>query len=61
MRKDASLSELGTAETKLLYTLQWLLLSAVEECADADQEKPRRPGHKRYLYPVTSLQVTLTH
>ncbi|KAA0198423.1 hypothetical protein HAZT_HAZT009566 [Hyalella azteca] len=60
-RKDASISELGAAETKLLYTLHWLFLDAAEECADADADKAgQRKSARQYLYPVTSLQASVT-
>jgi hypothetical protein len=56
-RRSNSFDKLSAAETKLLYTLHWILLDAAEECADAECEQGviRRPEH--YLLPVTTLQV----
>jgi hypothetical protein len=56
-RRQATFDKLSAAETKLLYTLHWILLDAAEECADAECEEGiiRRPEH--YLLPVTTLQV----
>jgi len=48
----------GTAASKLLYTLHWTLLDAAEECADADREAgiaPREPFP--YIFPLTCIQV----
>lgn len=49
---------MGTAASKLLYTLHWTLLDAAEECADADREAgiaPREPFP--YIFPLTCIQV----
>ncbi|KAJ3665619.1 hypothetical protein Zmor_001108 [Zophobas morio] len=37
--KDGNIQSLGAVETKLMYTLHWILLDAAEECADNDFEK----------------------
>lgn len=58
-RKDSNnLQNVGTAASKLLYTLHWTLLDAAEECADADREAgivPREPFP--YIFPLTCIQV----
>ena len=60
-RKDTNnLQNVGTAASKLLYTLHWTLLDAAEECADADREAgiaPREPFP--YIFPLTCIQVLL--
>ncbi|KAK7065543.1 Protein unc-80 [Halocaridina rubra] len=49
---------LGAAETKLLYTLHWIVLDAAEECADADHEKGINKGTTMpYHFSVTTIQV----
>ena len=61
-RKDTnSLQNVGTAASKLLYTLHWTLLDAAEECSDADREAgivPREPFP--YIFPLTCIQVGLS-
>ncbi|KAM7539779.1 hypothetical protein Aperf_G00000028389 [Anoplocephala perfoliata] len=45
-------------ETKLLYTLQWLLLDAASECADNDPNFKMNPqGERGYLHDLASLQL----
>ena len=47
----------GTAASKLLYTLHWTLLDAAEECADADREAgvvPKEPFP--YIFHLTCIQ-----
>ncbi|XP_042902932.1 protein unc-80 homolog [Parasteatoda tepidariorum] len=56
-RKDRCLDKLGTAETKLLYTLQWIILDAIEECADAEAEQGFYHPPSHYLFPISSIQV----
>ncbi|XP_069694360.1 protein unc-80 homolog isoform X2 [Periplaneta americana] len=61
-RKDTNLQNLGAAETKLLYTLHWIILDAAEECADADYEKGiyhASPFYYLFSIPVISLFVYL--
>ncbi|XP_045030143.1 protein unc-80 homolog isoform X4 [Daphnia magna] len=57
-RKETNnLQNVGTAASKLLYTLHWTLLDAAEECADADREAgiaPREPFP--YIFPLTCIQ-----
>nr|CDS15467.1 protein unc 80 [Echinococcus granulosus] len=46
------------AETKLLYTLQWLLLDAASECADNDPNfKVNAQRERAYLHDLASLQL----
>ncbi|KFM72565.1 Protein unc-80-like protein, partial [Stegodyphus mimosarum] len=56
-RKDRCLDKLGTAETKLLYTLQWIILDAAEECADAEAEQGIFHPPSHYLFPISAIQV----
>lgn len=52
------LQSLGTVETKLLYTLHWIILDAAEECAEADFEKGvfhANPFY--YLFSIPTLSV----
>ena len=58
--RESNLQGLGAVDTKLLYTLHWILLDAAEECRDADLEHGvinSSPFH--YLFPITSIQVRL--
>lgn len=53
------LQALGAAETKLLYTLHWILLFAAEECADADMESDREIKNPyNYLFSIPTISVT---
>lgn len=60
-RRESTITNLGAAETKLLYTLHWVILDAAEECVDADHEHSshaREPGDSvAYLFSVTTIQV----
>lgn len=53
------LQTLGAAETKLLYTLHWILLFAAEECADEDVDnmKRRNEKHAPYLFSIPTISV----
>lgn len=53
------LQSLGAAETKLLYTLHWILLFAGDECADVDSEENKKVVNKLpyYLFSVPSISV----
>lgn len=55
-RKHSSFDKLSAAETKLLYTLHWILIDAAEECAESEEEEHRRPI-EHYLLPITTIQV----
>jgi len=57
------LQTLGQAETKLLYTLHWILLFAADECADADIEttEKQQPRHThQYLFSIPTISVIKT-
>lgn len=56
-RKDSCIEKLGAAETKLLYTLHWILLDAAEECADAEAEKGLFRTAAHYLFSINAIQV----
>ena len=43
-RKE-SIYNLGSAETKLLYTLHWILLDAMDECCLEEQERGNMDYH----------------
>ncbi|XP_037051116.1 protein unc-80 homolog isoform X4 [Bradysia coprophila] len=53
------LQTLGAAETKLLYTLHWILLFAAEECADEDMDNIKRNNDKRapYLFSIPTISL----
>jgi hypothetical protein len=58
-RKDTNLQNLGAAETKLLYTLHWIILHAAEECADADREKGiYHASPFYYLFSIPAISVS---
>lgn len=53
---------LGATETKLLYTLHWILLFASDECADADADEVKKKTPKKnpfFLFSVPSITVNL--
>ena len=58
-RKD-SIFLLGTAESKLLYTLHWILLFAMDECVDEDLEKNKNNQNKvqDFNFPISSITVS---
>lgn len=56
-RKNSSLDKLGAAETKLLYTLHWIVLDAAEECADAEAEQGINRPVDHYLLPITTIEL----
>lgn len=56
-RKGNSFDKLSAAETKLLYTLHWILLDAAEECADAEYEQGIIRSLDHYLLPITTIEV----
>lgn len=59
------LQSLGTAETKLLYTLHWILLFAADECADDESEMAARPRdhaaggqqRRKHLFSVATVSL----
>ncbi|XP_037920959.1 protein unc-80 homolog [Hermetia illucens] len=56
------LQALGAAEVKLLYTMQWILLYASEECADAEAEdfpalKDPTNRTNQYLFSVPTITL----
>jgi hypothetical protein len=53
------LQNLGAAETKLLYTLHWIILDAAEECADADYDKGiYHASPFYYLFSIPAISVS---
>ena len=56
-RKD-SIFNLGSAETKLLYTLHWLLLDAGDECGLEEVERKGKLS-SNYNFPVSSITVSV--
>ncbi|XP_031332358.1 protein unc-80 homolog isoform X3 [Photinus pyralis] len=56
--KDGTLLNLGAVETKLLYTLHWIILDAAEECADADFEKGTYQSSTfYYLFSIPTISL----
>lgn len=52
------LQPLGAAETKILYTLHWILLFAAEECADDDLEANKEVKVKQsYLFSIPTISL----
>lgn len=58
---------IGPVETKLLYTMQWILLYAAEECADdeggddlglAEAAEPKPKAMDQYLFSVPTITVS---
>ncbi|RWS30612.1 protein unc-80-like protein [Leptotrombidium deliense] len=56
-RKNNNMDKLGAAETKLLYTLHWIILDASEECADSEKEKGIERNSDHYFLPITTIEV----
>ncbi|RNA13664.1 hypothetical protein BpHYR1_016284, partial [Brachionus plicatilis] len=60
-RRDNNTSEkLNKTETKLLYTLHWLILDAASECNDNATQKPKNLSKKldtTYLHSVATVQL----
>lgn len=56
-RKNSNLEKLAAAETKLLYTLHWIILDSAEECADAEQEKGITRPIDHYFLPITTVEL----
>lgn len=59
LRSVKDLQTLGAAETKLLYTLHWILLFAAEECADEEIDNNKKNSEKRapYLFSIPTISV----
>lgn len=56
--KDGNIQSLGAVETKLLYTMHWIILDAAEECADADFENGiYHSSPLYYLFSVPTITV----
>ena len=61
--KKGGSEKFGSSETKLLYTLHWIILDAASECEDADAEKFQIPQHERgsnssfYMHSLSTLQL----
>ena len=54
-RKE-SIFNLGSAETKLLYTLHWVLLDAMDECSLEEKERGNT-DYTDYNIPLASITV----
>ncbi|CAH8652066.1 unnamed protein product [Heterobilharzia americana] len=60
---DRTQLNFSQTETKLLYTLHWILLDAASECEDAEIEVSNHPASKvksptdRYVHDLASLQL----
>lgn len=56
------LQTLGVAETKLLYTLHWILLFADDECTDAENEQENGQAALKtpHLFSVATISVNPT-
>ncbi|XP_059490383.1 protein unc-80 homolog isoform X4 [Neocloeon triangulifer] len=59
-RENTSLQSLSAAETKLLYTLHWIILDAAEECANDEMEKNvsrTQASTAHYLFSIPSITL----
>lgn len=52
------MQNLGAAETKLLYTLHWILLFAAEECADGEDGGKKDLNTYDYLFSLPTISVS---
>lgn len=50
------LQTMGVTETKLLYTLHWILLFASAECADEEAEAKKADKHP-FLFSIPTISV----
>jgi len=50
------LQNLGAAETKLLYTLHWILLFAADECGENEDGKKILNTYE-YLFSIPTISV----
>jgi hypothetical protein len=64
--QSTSMSRLSKTETKLLYTLHWLILDAASECEDnatasslhvSDNKSSEQKRNRSYLHPVSTIQL----
>jgi len=64
--QSPSMSRLSKTETKLLYTLHWLILDAASECEDnatassslvAGSKSCEHKKNRNYLHPVSTIQL----
>lgn len=58
MNRVKDMQALGAAETKLLYTLHWILLFAAEECADGEDGKKELMNPYDYLFSIPTISVS---
>ncbi|XP_050665218.1 protein unc-80 homolog [Leptidea sinapis] len=61
-RVKDNMQSLGNVETKLLYTLHWILLDASDECAENDYENGKyysNPFHYLFSVPTMTLFIFL--
>lgn len=63
-RVNVNMQAIGPTETKLLYTLQWILLFAAEECKDdlSEQSPPLKnsdfnKASEKYLFSIPTITV----
>ena len=57
-RKESSFN-LGTAETKLLYTLHWVIMDAADECSlQAETDGKLETSTFAYLFPLSAITVS---
>lgn len=59
-RVKDNMQSLGNVETKLLYTLHWIILYACDECTDNDNENGvfySNPFH--YLFSIPTMTVSI--
>lgn len=57
--RDGGIQSLGAVESKLLYTLHWIILDAAEECAEADYEAGiYHSSVFHYLFSIPTITVS---
>ena len=57
LTRKESIYNIGSSESKLLYTLHWILLDAMEECCLEDAEKGIK-NHQDFNFPISSITVS---
>ena len=55
--RKAALYNLGSSESKLMYTLHWLLLDAMDECC-LEQNEKGITQHQDFNFPISSITVS---